>query len=96
MERELKPKYAMVTYCLVCGSALYWDEEGAPMILRVGDANLVTCLETGCTMVYASTENRGGNFELFRRSLVEAGIPEDLALSIAAVVATQNVHTAAA
>ena len=63
MEIELKAEYATITYCMVCGSALYWDEEGVPMILRMGDQNLATCLETGCTMVYASTQKRAGNFD---------------------------------
>lgn len=86
----------MVTYCLCCGSTIYWDCGLDPVLVRAGDGNLLTCLKVGCSLMVVPTGERMSNFELVRRRLIEAGVPEEAALAIATIVSSQSSGTAAA
>lgn len=86
-----------VTYCIMCGSTIYWDEEGDPILVRPGNQNLLTCLQQGCSLVTLNTGMEGefnSNFESLRKGLVNVGVSEDSALSIAAIISTYNVSAA--
>lgn len=85
-----------VTYCISCGGTIYWDGDGDPVVVKIGDHNLVTCLTVGCCLVSIAVAGGLSNFELLRRKLIEAGVPDDTALSIAAIIATHEVGAAAA
>lgn len=85
-----------VTYCISCGSTIYWDGDGDPILVRSGNQNLVTCLTFGCTLLSIRAAGGLSNFELLRRKLIEAGVPDDAAMSIAAIIATHQVGAPAA
>lgn len=43
-----------VTYCILCGSTLIWDNAGRPKVLKLGNNKLVHCLETGCNLIWTN------------------------------------------
>lgn len=86
-----------VTYCFMCGSTIYWDEEGDPILVRPGNQNLLTCLQHGCSLVTLNAGMEGefsSNFESLRKGLINVGVSEDSAVSIAAIISTHNVSAA--
>ncbi|HSP06954.1 MAG TPA: hypothetical protein VLR94_07235 [Acidobacteriota bacterium] len=85
-----------VTYCMSCGGTIYWDHEGDPVLVKCGDHNLLTCLAVGCSLISIQGGEAFTNFELFRRRLIDAGIPADTAMSIAALLCTHYAGAAAA
>jgi hypothetical protein len=91
---ERKPVQDLVTYCVTCGSAIYWEEGVRPVFVRAGDARLLGCLQTGCTLLAVRADN-AEYFELFRSNLIDAGIPEAVATEVAALIATRSVQAAA-
>lgn len=95
---DTKVQQKSVTYCIVCGSTVYWDEQGDPILVRPGNQNLLTCMQLGCSLVNLKAGLNGefnANFESLRRSLLEVGVPEESALSIAAIISTHGVSRAA-
>lgn len=88
-----------ITYCIICGSCVYWDEHGDPIVVRPGNQNLLTCLQIGCSLVTIHSGMNGEfstNFESIRKGLVDVGVPEESAMSIAAIISTHGVAAAAA
>ena len=79
---ENNPKN-IVSYCIRCGSILYWDSAGRPRILKLGNNRLVTCLDVGCNLIIKKIPNNadGNSLDILRLALVESGVPADDARS---------------
>lgn len=59
---------------------LYWDDSSNPQLLKLGDNNLVTCLETGCDLLKTVVPEvccEAGEVDLLRLALIQCGMPEE-------------------
>jgi hypothetical protein len=82
-----------ITYCIRCGSTVHWNDEGMPQILKLGNSNLVACLEEGCNLLYTNVPATGcdvAGLDILRLAMVESGVPAEEARQAVLTLAVSN------
>jgi hypothetical protein len=97
-EKMIEGLQNRISYCEKCSSTLYWDNQGIPQMIKLGNKDVPECLDRGCTLIYMQVPEdccNPGEMELLRLALIQNGLSVEAADSAVASLGFQNIRLAA-